>query len=61
MAVKTLKDRATVTRLQALLDPSRPDFRGSQAIRDVFATLDVRVYMDSWVLPLLDELKGVKK
>ncbi len=56
MTVRTKADKAAVARLRRYLDTSHHTFSGSAVIVEAFTDPNVRRYLETWVLPLLDEL-----
>ncbi len=61
MSVRTKADKAAVANLRMLLDVKDPAFCGSEKIKAAFSDLDVRLYLQSWVLPELDSLSPQAK
>ena len=49
-------DLAAVRRLRALLDPSDPMFGGPESIRRALSRKELRLYLQTWVLPELERL-----
>lgn len=44
------------TMIEAQLDPSDPGFKGSDEVRKALETGELRIYVESWILPHLREL-----
>jgi hypothetical protein len=54
------KERALREALSRL-DPQSPNFKASDKVRDALNQRDLRIYLDTWVLPQLQMVLGEPK